>query len=166
MMEFFSRISRDFGREKRLKMKTPVRIYVLWHPSFRQGKTLARRIYHWFRLPSAEGIPVYFRSVNDPFSRKDWEDYELSCQHDILLPLVDPYMVASLPWRRYLEGLAGDALQEERGERSKLHLRPIAMHTTAYQLPSSLRSLNFIRATESSSDNEQEILMTLSLIHI
>jgi hypothetical protein len=39
---------------------SPVRIYVLWHPSFAKGLALARWIYNWLRLETMEGIPVSF----------------------------------------------------------------------------------------------------------
>jgi len=140
-------------------IQTPVRIYVLWHPSCEGGESLARHIYHWFRLPTAEGIPVYFRSSEDPAGPGFQDISERSCDHNIIVPLVDPHMVASLPWRRMVEDLAGKPSQPDGGVAGH-HLLPIALHNTAYQMPTAVRNLNFIRHTDQARSGADESLLT------
>jgi hypothetical protein len=43
-------------------MPNPVRIYVLHHPDSDAARDLTHEIYHWFRLPSMDELPVYVRS--------------------------------------------------------------------------------------------------------
>ena len=51
-----------------MRPKTPLCVYVLWHPRCDDGEALARTIYDWFHAPTAElhraglGLPVYYRS--------------------------------------------------------------------------------------------------------
>jgi hypothetical protein len=135
---------------------TPVRIYVLWHPGFKRGDSLARRIYHWFRLPSADGIPVYFRS---PRNNPDEIDLpHTNCNHDIIIPLVDSHMVASTTWRKYLDDLSPHPDSSPR--EFETHILPVAIDDTAYQAPASIRGLNFIRTTDSHETIDAEVLLS------
>ncbi|BCX47480.1 conserved hypothetical protein [Haloferula helveola] len=145
-----------------MRRRTPVRIYVLWHKSFAEGLPLARHIYHWFRLPSGEGIPVYFRCAENPFGESFPEIREEDCDHNIIIPLVEPNMVASMPWRRKIEKLANTASDSEAGDwqGARCHLLPIALHDTAYQMPSAVRRLNFIRKVGPSGNAPDEVLMS------
>lgn len=49
--------------------RVPLSIYVMWHPSFEEGETLARDVYTWFGGITRDaravglGIPVHFRSA-------------------------------------------------------------------------------------------------------
>ncbi len=120
---------------------SPVRIYVLWHPKFEVGLTLARRIYHWFRLENMEGIPVYFRCSNGSGGDEPPQIPE-DCYLNFIVPLVDAHMVASPLWRSYVEQYV-----EIEGEKKvcKNRLLPVAVDTVAYNMPASLRKINFIR---------------------
>ncbi|MGE3313340.1 MAG: toll/interleukin-1 receptor domain-containing protein, partial [Limisphaerales bacterium] len=113
----------------------PIRIYVLWHPRFTRGETIANEIYRWFRLENMEGIPVFFRSTPAPDSeipRGIGDD----CRLNYLLPLVEAHMVADPSWRQYVLRLA---------ERPEIRLFPVALDPLAFQMPAKLRGLNFIR---------------------
>ena len=138
--------------------KTPVRIYVLWHEEFEEGIELARHIYHWFRLPSAEGIPVYPRAWNpeaiENSGRTELPDpiEEESCLHNYIFPLVENHMVASLDWRDTIREFAekhenGQKRATGTNKKAKTHLFPIALDDNAYQLPDEVARLNFIRHT-------------------
>ncbi len=146
------------GASQKKRFTTPVRIYVYWHPSFKDGGRLARQIYHWFRLPSGAGIPVYLRCKLEGENIKKWKRYERSCKHDLVLVLVDAHMVASLDWRRYFQDLVSRSKQGRRGG-AKIHIRPLAMDDTAYQMPDAFSSLNYIRRS-GGSDPDNEVLMT------
>ncbi|WP_193212582.1 TIR domain-containing protein [Luteolibacter marinus] len=139
-----------------MPFQTPVRIYVLWHPQCKEGPELARRIYHWFRLPGGDGIPVYFRCAANP-EADSFPIIPRNCDHNIIIPLIDPHMVASMPWRRLAEKLNGI---EAESDSTRWHLLPVALHDTAYQMPSSVRKLNFIRQLDAPGADAKEALMT------
>lgn len=142
---------------------SPARIYVLWHPDFDRpdlktrdpatltpedqdaidrGLRLARRIYYWFRLENMEGIPVYFRSTNAP-----GKDQPLPIEEDsainYIIPLIDANMVSSPEWRDYVARIA--AKSEMRSNGCLTQLFPVAVDPVAYNMPESMRRLNFIR---------------------
>ncbi len=127
-----------------MAIRTPVRIYVLWHADYRDGLNLARRIYYWFRLATGEGIPVYFRSWGaSPTENQEISDE--SCDLNIIVPLVEPHMVASLHWRRWIEDLTKQVEESPEPGRAKSKVLPVALNTTAYQMPGPVKRLNFIR---------------------
>lgn len=153
----------------------PVRIYILWHPGLDQreefkgrdlkkltplelathlrGLSLARRLYYWFRLENMEGIPVYFRSTPENASLGETpppipEDPGV---RNYIIPLVDATMVASPDWRAYVAHYAAkssrqpDAAPLKRNSPATFRLLPVAVEPVAYNMPESMRKLNFLR---------------------
>lgn len=151
---------------------SPIRIYVLWHsdmdksedPALKnRGITLARRIYHWFRMENMEGIPVYFRSAAEPGGDVPPPVDDDNDVRNYLITLVDANMVASPSWRAYVSDLASrdktdgsqknsDTTNQTEGSRRVASARsaeyrflPVAMESVAYNMPDRIRTLNFIR---------------------
>jgi len=155
--------SRDSSMKNENVIRTPIHIYVLWHPQFAPGKDLAGDIYRWFRLDNIEGIPVFFRSTNakpDPESKPDAAaashppDIQSGADINYVIPLVDAHMVADPAWRQWLVTLHEDsrdsvtmakAKDGAEGKPSKQRLFPVAVDSYAFQAPAELRDLNFIR---------------------
>jgi len=140
---------------------TPVRIYILWHAGYKDGLRLARRIYYWFRLPSGEGIPVYFRCISS--EEEEIPDIYSSCDHNILIPLVEANMVASFKWRAYLKQYGEFPSCTEAPSNIKSFFLPVAVDDTAYQIPGNISELNFIRYSTSNQDSTvhaDEILLS------
>ena len=52
------------------RLKYPLSIFVVWHPNFKEGKTIANKLYSTFcrdiEQPLSRGlnIPVYYRSTS------------------------------------------------------------------------------------------------------
>ncbi|NQX00677.1 TIR domain-containing protein [bacterium] len=173
---------------------SPIRIYVLWHPGFDnrdaftgrdpqtldesekarfdRGLKLARRIYHWFRMENMEGIPVYFRStaaeggsgIPLPISRE-------AGVRNYIIPLVDANMVSCPEWRRYAADFAtrdDDTSTLRRGSCEKgqpeFRVLPVAVESVAYNMPESMRRLNFIRhiPREDKLPDDMELLAKLT----
>jgi len=130
-------------------MANPVRIYVLHHPGSKLAGELTNRIYDWFRMPSLEGIPVYVRSAAAPGSDRP----ELPARQagepclEYILPLVDAHMVRDPVWHGYLVELAkrcAESAQEPAPEWGWA-MFPVALDSTAFNLPEGVARLNFIR---------------------
>jgi SLOG cluster2/TIR domain len=119
---------------------SPVRIYLLWHPKFAAGLALARWIYNWFRLETMEGIPVFFRSNSAPDSKTPLP-IPHDCKVNYIIPFVEAHMVACPHWRAYVAGFVATGLNPRNSDR----LFPVAMDSVAYQMPSAMRKLNYIR---------------------
>lgn len=142
-----------------MSIKTPVRIYVLWHADYAKGLKLARHIYHWFRLSTGEGIPVYFRCWRDN-PEENPPILDQGCDLNIIVPLVEPHMVASLPWRRYVESLTDKSVQIPAQNHASYKILPLALDVTAYQMPPLVKRLNFIRHFGSKDSNDDEFMLT------
>ncbi|MCP4282994.1 MAG: TIR domain-containing protein [Gammaproteobacteria bacterium] len=142
-----------------MAIRTPVRIYVLWHAEYKDGLQLARHIYHWFRLSTGEGIPVYFRCwLASP--KENPSILSRGCDLNIIVPLVEPNMVASLPWRRYVESLTNQAEETPEPDHASYEILPIALDATAYQMPPVVKRLNFIRHLSAEGGGDDEIMLT------
>ena len=142
-------------------VKEPATIYVLWHPQYAEGQTIATSIFQWFRTPEGHGIPVEYRCEADPGKDSGLPpDIEFSRDRlTIVVILAETQMAKDYRWRRWLGELA-----EEAKARPAI-IYPVALHKTAYKLPGPIRELNFIsslpgkgRGTESSDAPLQEIL--------
>ncbi len=135
-------------------MSNPVRIYVLHHPDSKpdhQGwaEGLTNRIYDWFRLPSLEGIPVYVRSAAE--AGKSWPALPARKpgQHclEYIVPLVDAHMVRDPVWHQYLGDIAKLCVTSVKRPAQKWGwaMFPVALDSTAFNLPENVTRMNFIR---------------------
>jgi hypothetical protein len=124
----------------------------------KRGLQLARRLYHWFRLENMEGIPVYFRSAVAHGASVPPPIADDSGILNYIIPLIDANMVASPDWRRYVSAFVSGMLPasptasnaKSKAKKSppaaaECVLLPVAMEPLAYNMPESMRRLNFIR---------------------
>ena len=133
-------------------IKAPVRIYVIWHPKTRDGRALAKSVFEWFQqVPGGVGIPVYYRSDPKPGAYRGLPldiDFDKATLN-LLVLLVDEHMVADDEWTRWLDSLAGGSkIGAGTGEQNH-RVYPVALHSSAFNLPPSIRSLNFISLQDS-----------------
>jgi hypothetical protein len=138
------------------KARDPMRIYILWHPDSKTASSFAPVLYNWFRgdprnlLETGFGIPVRYRCERQPAPIPIERAYL-----NIVVPLVDEYMVVSAAWRDYLDELGGletstspaAGQAAETGRTSTVALYPVALHRSAYQLPPGVGRLNFLRVS-------------------
>lgn len=131
-------------------------VYVLWHPKCALGEPLARAIYQWLRPGNGLGPQVYFRSLPAPEAPADGLPLPLPggpggrrpaasgpgrvANWQVVLPLIDHRMIADPAWRRLLASLPETPAGAPRRE-----VFPVALEATAYNVPGSLRTLNFLR---------------------
>ncbi len=133
----------------------PMRIYVLWHSSCLQGEELARDIYKWFRGDPSDisqcgyGIPVEYRSYPFESESETLREIELDkADINVVVPLVNEHMVVSAHWREDLRNLANAHCD------TACLICPVALHSTAYQLPEEITRLNFLRIDRASDSKE------------
>jgi hypothetical protein len=131
-------------------------VYILWHPSCSIGERLATRIYTWLRPGNGLGPQVFYRSLpapETPMGLPPPLPGETSADAgesksarrgvsnlQIILPLIDAHMVADLGWRYWLDrlGSANPSLMQR-------EIIPVALDTTAYNMPATLRERNYLR---------------------
>lgn len=129
-------------------------VYVLWHPRFLPGEALATRIYSWLRPGNGLGPQVFYRCLPAPSAPPGGLPPPLpgegrapppapassrSSNLQIVILLIDASMIADHTWRHWIGQLA-----REHSGVSRVCL-PVALDTTAYNGPTCLRALNFLR---------------------
>lgn len=133
-------------------------IYVLWHPRCALGEKMARRIFAWLRPGNGLGPEVFYRSLpapEAPFNglppplpgeargtqpAESAQGQRRLSNLQIILALIDEHMVADFAWRHWLDRLTRDTASSI----SRITI-PIALDTTAYNMPACLRELNYLR---------------------
>lgn len=95
-------------------IKTPLSIYVLFHPDSHECRALAGHLHRWFRLKEDDGegteagLPIWLRTRLDGGAITptiDWEAADLN----VLVVLADDHMVVDEAWRNALRTLLAEA---------------------------------------------------------
>jgi hypothetical protein len=131
-------------------------IFVIWHPACSIGETLARKIYSWHRPGHGVGPEVSFRCLPAPDADPGGLPLPLPGMFgsteapgstrsnlQVAVILINDQMVADPQWRNWLAALARKPAANE-------PLRvclPVALDSTAYNVPAPMRDLNFLRPT-------------------
>ncbi len=121
-------------------MKSPLSLYVVFHPQSEECRTLAGHLHDWFRLKEDDGegteagLPIWFRAhLNGGRISPEvaWDDSTLN----LLIILVDDRMVADAAWRSAVERLVaeGERKEEEKAAKRCLVL-PAAVDWSAFRL--------------------------------
>lgn len=142
-------------------------VFVLWHPACRLGEALAHRLYAWLRPGNGLGPQVFYRSLKAPEappgglppplpgeSRAPAESASPRSRVtnvQIILPLIEAHLVADAAWRQWLTRLADSS-----GSPHRRVFMPVALDPTAFNVPSPLRELNFLRPSGLPADPGEE----------
>jgi hypothetical protein len=131
-------------------------LFVLWHPSCALGEKLARKVYAWLRPGHGLGPQVFYRCLPAPEAQAgglppplpgetrrggDSPSAETVVANiQVALLLIDEHMIVDSAWRWWLAHLA------QRTEASTPRvILPVALDSTAFNVPAALRDLNFLR---------------------
>ncbi len=134
-------------------------VYVLWHPCCGEGQALASRIYAWLRPGNGFGPDVFYRSVpapdappsglplalpgesrfDQPMAGSSGTSLKQANMQAVIL-LIDENMIADPVWRYWLALLARTSTSPVR----RVFL-PVALDSTAFNVPSPLSEVNFLR---------------------
>lgn len=159
-----------------MNFTSPLSIYIIWHPSFKEGKEIANSLYSLFcrdynkPLNKTLGIPVYFRSevFEDSKTPKNIDFNE--SEYNAIVPLINEDFTLDEQYKEYLENLLKDCS----ASKGKSKIYPIALTKGAYTFSKSLAEINFIRADKieqniCSPDNNRQTklysLLKISLLH-
>lgn len=128
--------------------RTPIVIYVIWHPESAEAAKLATEIYRWFHVSSDDllrsgmGVPVFFRSERCQPDSAEPRAIQLSeAECNVVVVLAESHLVADSVWAEYVQRIGAD----QSGNKT---IVPVALHPSAYRLPDVLTQLNFLRVDE------------------
>jgi SLOG cluster2/TIR domain len=136
--------------------------YVVWHPAFEHGATLARQIFAFLNrdldAPEARaiGIPVYFRSTPLPGGTLPLEIKPAPGTLSFVILLVDRHMGEDPHWRPYIDNLLA---------RLEGHVLPCLFTRVTAELGPNFHALNsvFLQLdTVSQAERSQQLLHAVS----
>lgn len=141
--------------------KSPINIFVVWHPDFIDGKNIANLIFSTFNRNVSEplsrgiGIPVYFRSIPINSTLPLGINFT-EAEYTIIIFLIDNVLTIATDWHSYINKIIETT-------NSKSLILPIAINKDSYKIPVNFGKINFLRLYNlSGSEREQYLLLLLS----
>jgi len=126
-------------------MKYPLNVYVVWHPNFPIGETIAKEIYNTFcrnyqnPLSRGLGIPVYFRSKQVTDNKPTTIDFSSAEKNAVILLIDDEYFLEEA-FREYTSEIVGRISDNHR-------VYPISLFNKAHHIGCGLSNIQFTDAT-------------------
>lgn len=132
------------------KYKTPLSVFIVWHPDYLEGQQMADFLYCGLCRDSSKplirsmGIPVYFRSTkaenkNQPLA-VDFSESEFTA----VIALVSDEFVVDKEFGNYLDKI----FDECNSVSDKKRVYPIAISKNAFSVSTKFSPINFIRVTK------------------
>ncbi|MNU46044.1 TIR domain protein [compost metagenome] len=156
-----------------MNFKSPLSIYIIWHPDFKEGQEIAKFLYSSFcrdynkPLNRSLGIPVYFRTEPNENGLIKEIDFEES-EYNAIVPLINEHFTTDENYKTYIESLSDKC--SKIGSSSKIY--PIAFTKGAYMFSNKLSKINFIRADKvenetctSGRKSNLNAILHISLLH-
>lgn len=136
-----------------MPFKTPLSVFIVWHPDYLEGQQIADLLYSVLCRDSSKplirslGIPVYFRGTkaankNQPIAI-DFSESEFTA----VIALVSDEFVIDKEFGNYLDKI----FDECNSIRDKRRVYPIAISKNAFNVSAKLSPINFIRVTNAIS---------------
>lgn len=128
--------------------KSPLTIYVVWHPKNDKGLSYGEMLYNAFcrdmssPLIRALGIPVLFRYEPAPGSGLPLPIPAEESDNNAIVLLVDEYMFEDDGWRPYIQALQQQALE------ANTRLFPVALSGYAFSIDDALNKKQFINLVD------------------
>lgn len=130
-----------------MSYKTPLSVFVVWHPNYLEGQQIADYLYSILcrdisrPLIRSMGIPVYFRSSkaeckNQPIAI-DYSESEFTA----VIALVSDEFIVDNEYRKYID----KTFDECSSKSDKRRVYPIAISNNAFKVSAKLSPINFIR---------------------
>jgi hypothetical protein len=137
--------------------KSPLIVYVLWHPEYADGALMAHKLFSVFSrnvgdpFARTPGIPVYFRSCQaTPDSQVPGQIPFEEAEYTAIVVLVDDHMLVSDAWGQYVAALDQAAAESN----AKVRLLPVAVNSNAFSFP--IANTNFIRLFEVQAQQQSQ----------
>ncbi len=145
------------------ELKTPLNIYVIWHPKFEGGYDYAKQLYADFTRDVSEplsrglGIPVYFKSKE--MNNISDIDYT-SSNNTLIIIFVDSHMVVDIEWHSYISTISSQCEILD-----KCILLPVAINRAAFNISEKIEKINFIRLYELKKYEQKRSYLTFRIAH-
>jgi hypothetical protein len=141
-----------------MNYKSPLNIYIVWHPDFKDGKRYADLIYKTFNrdtefvLGRNLNIPVFYRSEPNPDTKIPISIPYREADYNAIITLLDDELFLSDGWEGYIEREILEKIEEE----PKNRLYPLAFSKKGANVAQEqLSRLQFIRPDVIKNDDKE-----------
>lgn len=130
-----------------MKYKSPLNIYIIWHPNYTDGQKIAQYLYSQlcrdYKKPLLRtlSIPVYFRFVPKLDSAYPKTINYDEAEYNAIIPLISDEFCLDKKYKEYIEMITEDCSKSNSNK-----LFPVAINKSAYMFSPILSKINFIRA--------------------
>jgi hypothetical protein len=151
-----------------MQYKSPLNIYVVWHPDFKEGKQYADLIYNTFNrdtefaLKRNLNIPVFYRSEPPANAKTPISIPYKEANKNAVVLLIDNEFFDSPDWENYVETEILGKIKDSSDSR----VYPVALSENAYHIAETeLSKLQFIQADKvENKDKSKELIRRWELI--
>jgi len=156
-----------------MSYKTPLAVYMVWHPDYVEGNQIADYLYSSLCRDSVKpvvrsiGIPVYFRSVKASSMGCPTEINFDESEFTAIVALVSDDFVNDKGYASYLEQL----LEKCDADKKTRRIYPVALSKYAFNVSSKFASINFIKVDRSKNECAASLMQSIpeqiksSLLH-
>lgn len=144
--------------------KTPLAIYIVWHPACLEGERTAHNLYAGLcRNPEKPlvrhlGIPVYFRGENET-GKKNPKIIDFGeSKHTAVVALISDHLVNDKDYANYLDSIHKTCSDSKGISR----LYPVALSKHAFNVSKKIAALNFIRIDSNKNGCEAKTDLSIS----
>ncbi|HVD99441.1 MAG TPA: toll/interleukin-1 receptor domain-containing protein [Cytophagaceae bacterium] len=136
-----------------MRYKTPLAVYIIWHPDYIEGQQIADYIYSVLcRNPEKPlirslGIPVYFRNKNCKGKNIPIDIDFNESEYVAIVPLVSDEFVNDKNYGNYIDELYDKC----NIEKNKRRIYPVALSKNSFNVSRKFSAINFIRIDTSKS---------------
>lgn len=135
-----------------MSFKTPLSVFIVWHPDYIEGQQIADFLYSVLCRDSSKplirsmGIPVYFRGTKVANKDQPIEIDFTESEYTAVIALVSNEFVVDKEYGSYLDKI----LDECNSVSNKRRVYPIAISNNAFNVSTKFYPINFIRVTKPS----------------
>jgi hypothetical protein len=133
-----------------MSFKTPLSVFIVWHPDYLEGQQTADLLYSVLCRDSSKplirslGIPVYFRGVNAANKNQPIAIDFTESEFTAVITMVSDEFVVDKEYGNYLDNI----FDECNSVSEKRRIYPIAISKNAFNVSAKLSRINFIRVTK------------------
>lgn len=134
-----------------MSFKTPLSVFILWHPDYIEGQQMADFLYSSLCRDSTKplirsmGIPVYFRSTKTENKDEPIAINFTESEFTAIIALIDDKFILDSKFRNYIDKISDECDKAT----DKRRVYPIAISKNANKVSEKLSKKNFVPTIES-----------------
>lgn len=147
-----------------MSFKTPLSVFIVWHPDYLEGQQTADFLYSVLCRDSTKplirsmGIPVYFRNKNVSESNQPLEINFNESEYTAVIALVSDEFVNDSNYGKFLDSI----FDKCEIEKQKRRVYPVAISKSAYNVSTKFSAINFIRVDRSKLVCDKEEVVSIN----